>query len=102
MSYDANTGQTTFHGSSDLPSISLENVISFKYLGVPVSSSPRSLFKNYNEQVKRKARAYLASVISLVKTGPDRSEMAHMLWSRIGPPYPLWVRSGSVDPRHNL
>ena len=90
MSYDAATGQTTFHGSSDLPSISLENVVSFKYLGVPVSCSPRSLFKNYNEKVKQKARAYLTSVISLVKTGPDRSEMAHMLWTRIALPSILY------------
>ena len=90
MSYDSDTGHTTFQGSSDLPSLSLENVISFKYLGVPVSSSPRSLFKNYNEQVKKKARAYLASVLSLVKTGPDRSEMAHMLWTSIALPSILY------------
>ena len=80
MCYNATTGRTVFTGHQQDP-LSLEEVLCYKYLGIPVSCSPYSLFKNYNEQVKKRAKSYLSSVISLVKTGPDRSELAHTLWT---------------------
>ena len=81
MTYDARTGQSTFSCEATSSSVSLEQVLAFKYLGVSVGCSPYSLFKSFNEQVKRRAKAYLASVLSLVKTGPDRAELAHALWT---------------------
>ena len=90
MSFDSFTGETIFDNSDALPPLVLESVLSFKYLGVHVSSSPYSLFKCYNENVKRKALSYLASVLSMAKTGPDRSEMAYMAWTRIAVPAILY------------
>lgn len=90
MSNEAVTGKTTFQGSSKLSPLSLDQVLSFKYLGVPVSCSPYSLFKSYNEQVKKKAQNYLSSVLSLVRTGPDRSTMAFTLWTRCALPSILY------------
>ena len=40
--------------------------------------------------MKRKALSYLASVLSMAKTGPDRSEMAYMAWTRIAVPAILY------------
>ena len=90
MSFDSFAGQTVFEGSEDLPPLTLESVVSFKYLGIYLSSSPFSLFKSYNENVKKKALAYLASVLSMAKTGPDRAEMAYMTWTRIALPAILY------------
>ena len=90
MSFDSTTGRTTFDLSSDLPSITLDQVISFKYLGVPLSSSPYSLFKSYNEQVRQRANSYLARVMSIVKTGPDRSSLAYTLWTQVALPSILY------------
>ena len=80
IGHNAVTGQITFKGAAD-DFLTLEEVLSYKYLGIPVCSSPYNLFKKYNEQVKTRAKAYLASILSLVKTGPDRSELAFTLWS---------------------
>lgn len=90
MSYDSFTGQTSFQDSDGSPPLVLESVVSFKYLGVHVSSSPYSLFKSYNANVRKKAFSYLASVLSMAKTGPDRSEMAYMTWTRIALPSILY------------
>ena len=90
MNHDSSTGKTTFQDFNDLPPLTLENVVFFKYLGVTVSSSPHSFFKNFNETVKKKASAYLSSVLSMTKTGPDRSEMAYMTWKHIALPAILY------------
>ena len=90
MNHDSSTGQTTFQGSDDASSLTLENVVYFKYLGITVSSSPYSLFKNYNASVKKKALSYLSSVLSMSKSGPDRSEMAYMTWTHIAIPAILY------------
>ena len=86
----SSTGKVSFSGSSVLCPVSLELVLSFKYLGIPLSSSPYSLFKSYNEQVKKKAKNYLQSVLSLVRSGPDRSELAFALWTRCALPSILY------------
>ena len=44
------------------------------------------LFKYFNDQVKLKANNYLHSVLSLVKTGPDRADLAYTLWTRCALP----------------
>jgi hypothetical protein len=90
MSHDAATGETTFYSSSNLDPILLEQVLSFKYLGIPVNCSPFSFFKNFNQQVKKKAQNYLSSVLSLVRSGPDRSELAFTLWTRCALPSILY------------
>ena len=89
MSHDSSTGNTNFQGSQ-LSVLTLEQVLSFKYLGIPLNSSPYCLFKNFNEQVKKKAHSYLSSVLSLVRTGPDRSELAYILWTRCALPSILY------------
>ena len=86
MTHDAATGKTTFEGSPSLPSVTLDQVLSFKYLGIPLNCSPRSLFQSYNAQVKTKAKNYLSNVLSFVKSGPDRSELAYTLWTRCAIP----------------
>ena len=52
MMYNATTGQTSFSGSQEYSEITLQQVAIFKYLGVNICSSPRGLFKAYNERVK--------------------------------------------------
>ena len=90
MTHDAATGKTIFPGSSTLPPMSFDQVLNFKYLGISLCSSPRRLFHSYNEQVKRKAQNYLSSVLSLVKAGPDRSDLAYTLWTRCALPAILY------------
>ena len=88
MAFKPATGKMTFNGQDS--SISLEHVLSFKYLGVPISCSSYSLFKAFNESVLKKTRNYLQSVLSLTKSGPDKSELAHTLWSRVAIPAILY------------
>ena len=64
MSYDASTGKVTFNGIH-LDPLQLEEVIVFKYLGIHLNCSPYSFFRSFNENVKKKARSYLSSVLSL-------------------------------------
>ena len=90
MNHDSETGKTTFHGPSVISPLELEAVLSFKYLGIPINCAVRNLFKNYNEQVKKKALNYLASVLSLVKTGPDRADLAYTLWTNCALPSILY------------
>ena len=89
MSFDASTGKTIFNGTS-LPPLSLDQVVSFKYLGIPLGCSPYSLFKHFGDQVRKRAQFYLARVLSLVKSGPDRSELAHCLWTQVALPSILY------------
>ena len=63
-----------------MPAISLEKVCSFKYLGIPLNVSPYCLFKDYNDQMKIRAKKYLHAVLALSRNGPDRSELARVLW----------------------
>jgi hypothetical protein len=90
MTYEAATGKTTFQGSSSLPPLTLDQVLSFKYLGVPLSSSPYSLFKSYNDQVKKRARDYHSRVLCLTKSGPDRCTLAYCLWTQVAIPSILY------------
>ena len=89
MAYNATTGKITFKGSQQ-SSISLDEVISFKYLGVPLGCKPYSLFKAFNEQVKKRSQSYLSSVLSLVRLGPDRAELAFALWTSAALPSILY------------
>ena len=90
INHNSETGKTTFHGPAEIAPLALEAVLSFKYLGIPINCSPRNLFKNYNEQVKKRAHSYLASVLSLVKTGPDRADLAYTLWTNCALPSILY------------
>ena len=90
MRHDTSTGQTTFPGSANTVPLSLEAVCSFKYLGIHLNASSRNFFNSFNENVKKKARSYLSSVLSLVRSGPDRSEMAYTLWCRCALPSILY------------
>ena len=89
MTHDAATGKVNFQ-SANLCPITLEQVLSFKYLGIPLCSSPYGLFNSFNEQIRKKAVNYLYSVLSLVKTGPDRSDLAYTLWTRCALPAILY------------
>ena len=87
---DCTTGKTTFHSSSDQAPLDLENVLAFKYLGIPLNSSPYNFLKDFNDQVKKRAKNYLSSVLSLVRSGPDRSALAYTLWCRCALPSILY------------
>ena len=102
LTYNAKSGHVSFSSPSQDPVV-LEQVIAFKYLGIPVGSSPYSFFKDFNDQVKKKARSYLANVLSLVKTGPDRTDLAYTLWSCCALPAILYgvevmpLTQGTID-----
>ena len=90
MLHNADTGKMTFTGSNTEPPITLDKVLQFKYLGIPLSVSPYGLFKAFNDQVKQKSQNYLYNVLSLVRSGPDRSELAYTLWTRCALPSILY------------
>ena len=90
MTYDAATGKMRFSSNNCETGIELEQVLMFKYLGLPIGAGPYSLFRAFNENVKKKARSYLTSVLSLVKAGPDRSDLAFTLWTRCALPSILY------------
>ena len=90
MSHDISSGQTSFPDSTNTDPLTLEAVCCFKYLGIHINSSSRNLFKSFNDNVKKKARNYLSSVLNLVRSGPDRSELAHTLWCRCALPSILY------------
>ena len=89
MSHDAATGRVSFTVSNE-DTLTLDQALAFKYLGITVSSKPYGLFKAHNENVKAKARQYLYRVLSLVKTGPDRSDLAFTLWKSVDLPAILY------------
>ena len=89
MSHNASTGKVTFNGHN-LDPLQLDEVLVFKYLGIHLSCSPYSFFKSFNENVKNKARSYLSSVLSLTRSGPNRSALAHSLWTLCGLPSILY------------
>ena len=78
--------------SGDFPTspVSLETVVTFKYLGVTLSSRPRSLFKDFNDRVQAKVDSYHYSILSLVRSGPERSHMALTLWKQVALPSILY------------
>ena len=90
MLFDASSGKITFTQTETMPELTLEKVLLFKYLGIPLSVSPYGLFKSFNDQARRKAQTYLHGVLSLVRTGPDRSELAHTLWTQCALPSILY------------
>ena len=50
MLHNADTGKITFYGSNTDSPVTLDKVLQFKYLGIPLSVSPYGLFKAFNEQ----------------------------------------------------
>ena len=102
MSYDASTGQMEFEGFDNEP-LNLELVLAFKYLGITISNSPYTLFKAHNNNVIKKANAYMNSIMSLVRSGPDRSELAYTIWRTCGIPSVLYgseivpLTKGTID-----
>ena len=89
MKFDSSTGTTVFSGP-DSPSISLDEVLTFKYLGIHLNVTPHNLFKDFNAHVRKKAQSYRSSVLSLVKAGPDRSDLAYALWTCVALPSILY------------
>ena len=90
LSFDAASGQTTFHDPTNPSPLTLDQVVVFKYLGVPLSSSPYSLFSSFNDQVKLRSQTYLSRVLALVRSGPDRSDLAYSLWNQVALPSILY------------
>ena len=90
ISSEASTEKISFPSSSSLPPISLDQVLTYKYLGIPLSCSPYCLFKSFNDQVKRRAQTFLGRVLSLVKSGPNRSDLAYSLWTNVALPSILY------------
>ena len=90
MTHDAATGKMKFKNADDTDSLTLESVISFKNLGMYLNSSSYGLFKDFNNQARVKANNYLHSVLSLVRSGPDRSQLAYSLWTQCAIPSILY------------
>ena len=90
LTHDAEEGQMVFEGDDDVDDLSLDQVIAFKYLGVTFNCAPYSLFKNFNEQVRRRAHTYAYRVLSLSKCGPKRSDLAFSLWNQVALPSILY------------
>ena len=78
MCLNVTDGKIDSEEDDGLEPISLDQVMSFRYLGVPFNSSPHSFFTSFNEQVKQLHIPH--SVISKV-------------WSQSGCPslYPIWL-----------
>ena len=90
ITHDATEGEMIIEGDDVVDDISLDQVIHFKYLGVPINSAPYSFFKNFNEQVRLRAQSYAYRVISLTRTGPNRAELAYTLWNQVALPSILY------------
>ena len=80
MKYDASTGIMVFNGSTEDDTYSLDLVLAFKYLGINISCTPYKIFKAQREAMIKKAHCYKNSILSLVRSGPDRSELAYTIW----------------------
>ena len=89
LSYNAATDKISFTAPNQPPLI-LDQVLAFKYLGIYVNCAPYNLFKSFNEQVRKRARNYLTSVMSLVRSGPNRSDLAYSLWTSCALPSILY------------
>ena len=83
-------GKEVFEGDPEFETLELDTALSFKYLGVPLNCSPRRFFSDFNAQVKQRARLFQTRVLSLVKSGADRSELAYALWSQVALPSILY------------
>ena len=79
-----------FPGDESLPSLELESVCHFKYLGIHVDCSPRKFTRKFNENMRKKADRYFYSVLSLARSGPDRSAMAYTIWTSCALPSVLY------------
>ena len=101
MVYDATTGETRFN-CADMEPICLEKVIAFKYLGVTVDCSAYNFTRTFNNLVKKKALKYLYRVLSLVKSGQDRSDLAHALWTEVALPSILYGSEVNLEALGNL
>ena len=90
LSFDAAIGKVSFE-AQDQPPLLFDQVLVFKYLGILVNCTPYNLFKSFNDQVKKRARNYLtSSVLSLVRSGPNRSDLAYSLWTNCALPSILY------------
>ena len=89
MTHNASTGETVFTGR-DLDPLHLEEVLKYKYLGIHLNCSPYNFFRTFNDNVKKKARSYLSGVLALTRSGPNRSALAHALWTVCGLPSILY------------
>ena len=89
LSFDAAIGKVSFE-AQDQPPLLFDQVLAFKYLGILVNCTPYNLFKSFNDQVKKRARNYLTSVLSLVRSGPNRSDLAYSLWTNCALPSILY------------
>ena len=91
MTFNSQTGKMNFNGhQNESNPYLLDLVLSFKYLGVHISTSSMGFFKSFNDSVVKKSRNYMQSVLSLVKNGPDRSDLAYSLWTRMALPAILY------------
>ena len=89
MSSDGEEGKVQFEMDTS-GTLELEQVISFKYLGVPLNCAPYRFFNDYNEIVKKRAQSYMSRVLSLSRQGADRAELAFVLWNQIALPSILY------------
>ena len=90
MKFNAITGKMIFDGLNPDEFYSLDLVLAFKYLGIKVSCTPYKLFKAHRESMLKKAQCYKNSIMSLVRSGPDRSALAYTIWTACALPAILY------------
>ena len=90
MMYKPTSGKMSFSGPGESLPILLDHVLNFKYLGVPLACPAQGMFRSFNTNIVKKSENYMRTVLSLVKNGPDRSSLAHTLWTRMALPAILY------------
>ena len=89
LSFNATPDKVSFEAHGQ-PPLLLDHVLVFKYLGILVNCTPYNFFKSFNDQVRKRSRNYLTSVLSLVRYGPNRSDLAYSLWTNCALPSILY------------
>ena len=90
MTSTKTSGVISFLGEYSSSPLKVDFVSSFKYLGVTFNSQPYRLFSDFNDLVLRKCETFAHNILSMSKSGPDRSYMALVLWKTVALPSILY------------
>ena len=88
--------------SSGVNYASLDEILSFKYLGVQIQLEAYKMYKNYNANILKLARNYLYNILSLKKSGPDVCQVARTLWTNCATPAILYGVECSVIKKETI
>ena len=88
--HDSNQDGLSFPDIPCHPPLSLDAVLSYKYLGVVLNSSSRAMFKDHNAAAVKRAKMFMSRALYLTRTGPCRSLLLHRLWTCVALPSILY------------